>query len=246
METITLLIVVAVLTLATFGHAIFGFGGGLIAIPVLSILIGVRDAVTLSLVQQMVTVTLLSRTIRHVNWHITGAVLAGMLPGTLGGILLLSMLNESYLRIVLAIFIFLYLVKSIAFPNASLPGLRNRLWGAVTGFVGGALQGLIGTGGPPVVIYYNEIGVSREVFRAGMLMLLAASNTLRIGISIPAGLFTDEVIGICLYTLPFFVLALWFGDKLGRRVDERYYTFAVYVVLSASLILLISNTIGPI
>ncbi len=243
MDIITLLITVAVLTLATLGHAIFGFGGGLIAIPVLSILIGVRDAVTLSLVQQMVTVILLGRAIRHVNWRITGPVLAGMLPGTLGGILLLSMLDETILRIALAIFILLYLVKSIAFPNASLPGLRNRIWGAVTGFVGGSLQGLIGTGGPPVVIYMNEIGVSREVFRAGMLLLLAASNLIRIGISIPAGLFTDRVLEICLYTLPFFVLALWIGDKVISRMDERYYTSAVYMILAGSLILLISNLI---
>ena len=74
--------------------------------------------------------------------------------------------------------------------------------------------------------------------------VLAASNLIRIGISIPAGLFTDRVLEICLYTLPFFVLALWIGDKVISRMDERYYTSAVYMILAGSLILLISNVMS--
>jgi hypothetical protein len=192
----------------------------------------------------MVTVILLSRSMRHVDWRLTSPILAGMLPGTVAGILLLSMLNETILRIALAIFILLYLIRSIVFPDLSLHGLRHRIWGAVTGFVGGSLQGLIGTGGPPIVIYMNEAAAGKEVFRAGMLLLLAASNIIRLGISIPAGLFTDTVIKVCIYSFPFFVLALWIGDKLMSRMDEQYYTIAVYVVLLVSLILLVLDVIG--
>lgn len=42
-----------IIALAFFGESIFGFGGGLIAIPLLSLLIGVKDAVTLVLIFQL-------------------------------------------------------------------------------------------------------------------------------------------------------------------------------------------------
>ena len=243
MDEYILPITIAVLTLATLGHAIFGFGGGLIAIPILSILIGVREAVTLSLVQQMVTVILLSRTLRHVDWQITAPLLVGMLPGTIAGIAMLSSLNDTVLRVSLSVFIFLYLVKSIGFPNLVLAGIRHRGWGAFAGFLGGSFQGLIGTGGPPVVMYLNETASSKNVFRAGLLLLLAVSNIVRLGISVPAGLFTDSVIEASLYTMPFFLIAMWIGDKLMSRIDEKHYTNAVYVVLTISLILLLAEVV---
>ncbi len=244
MDDLTLLITVAVLTVATLGHAIFGFGGGLIAIPILSVMLGVRDAVTLSLVQQMVTVILLSRSMRHVDWGITGPVLAGMLPGTVAGIALLSTLNESGLRLALSGFIFLYLVKSTGFPDATFKGIRNRGWGVLAGLLGGSFQGLIGTGGPPIVIYMSEATSSKAVFRAGLLLLLAVSNIIRLGISVPAGLFTDSIIEAILYSLPCFVVAMWVGKKLLSRIDERYYQIAVYIILGMSLVTLVWETLG--
>ena len=50
-----------ILTLAIFGQCLFGFGSGLIAIPTLGLLISLKDAVTLSLIVQMVSVIFLIR-----------------------------------------------------------------------------------------------------------------------------------------------------------------------------------------
>jgi len=51
MDPVNILIPVIV-ACAFFGEAIFGFGGGLISVPLISLLIGVKDAATLVLVFQ--------------------------------------------------------------------------------------------------------------------------------------------------------------------------------------------------
>ena len=45
--------VILITSIAFFGEAMFGFGGGLIAVPLLSTIIGVKNAVTFTLIFQV-------------------------------------------------------------------------------------------------------------------------------------------------------------------------------------------------
>lgn len=238
---VLLILTIFILALAAFGHAVFGFGGGLIAIPLLSLLMGVRDAVTLSLILQLITCVLLLRIYRHIAWRIVGPMLIGLLPGTIMGTYLLSTMSESALRIALAVFILLYLIRAQFFSGVTMHWIRHHFWGVFAGAAGGSIQGFIGTGGPPLVVYLRETVPEKVGFRASLLLIVLISNITRIALSLRTGLFTDSILLTSLYALPLFILALWGGDKLSVRLDERYYFHAVHVMLLGSVVALLIN-----
>ncbi|HCQ00947.1 MAG TPA: hypothetical protein DIT99_09730, partial [Candidatus Latescibacteria bacterium] len=81
---------------------------GLIAIPTLGLLIGLKDAVTLSLIVQMVSVIFLIRIYDHIDWKLVLPVIWGLIPGTLLGVYLLTILDEAWIRWALTVFIIGY------------------------------------------------------------------------------------------------------------------------------------------
>src|SRR5258708_33640020 len=64
----TALLAAIIIAIAFFGESIFGFGGGLISIPLLSLLIGVKGAVTLVLIFQLLTGLLIWKSYKHIDW----------------------------------------------------------------------------------------------------------------------------------------------------------------------------------
>lgn len=233
--------ITATLFLALLGQSVFGFGSGLVAIPLLSLILGVRDAVTLALIFQLLTGLLVLKTYRSLQWRIVAPMLAGLVPGTVAGTYLLASLNESTLRVALAVFILVYLVKEVFFADAVLHGLKHRVWGFVAGALGGTIQGFIGTGGPPLVIYLREAVEGRTAFRAALFLIIMVSNLLRLGISVPAGLFTAYILEAAVVAAPFCLLGLWLGDRLSHRINDRYYGYAVQGLLFCAAVVLLAD-----
>ena len=71
------------------------------------------------------------------------------------------------------------------------------------------------------------------------ITLFFISNTIRFLVSVPTGLFTESVVETSLYAIPFFILALWSGEQLSRRINDRYYSYAVNIILIGSVIALL-------
>ena len=235
-----------VVSVATLGQTVFGFGGGLISIPPLSLIVGVQNGVTLALILQLVSGLLLWPIRHELTWASVKIVAGGLVVGTASGLYLLSQANEASLRLLLAIFIIYYLVKYQFFDDVPLPWLKKPAGGLVMGLVAGVLQGLIGSGGPPVVIYLREIGRDKSALRAQLLLLLFLSNCLRLPLSIAAGLFNVVVLRICIAAIPCFVAAMYVGHKLHARMSEKHYHLAIRIVLVASAVSLIIRSLQSI
>lgn len=231
MELILVLLIVAV---GFFGQAVFGFGGGLFCIPLLSLLIGVKDAVTLVLILQLLIGVLVFYSYHLVDWKAVRPVLLLLLGGTVLGVASIKFIDDRTLNLLLAAFIFLYLLKEMFFKEVSLArGNVSRL-GKVCGFIAGWINGAIGTGGPPIVIYLNELGIDKEQFRASILLFLVSSNVTRIVLSSALGLVTDEVLTFALYAAPVTLFAILCGQRLHATVPQRVYNAVVYSILFAS------------
>lgn len=227
----------------TLGHVVFGFGGGLISIPPLSLIVGVQRGVTLSLVLQLVTGVLIWQLRHDLRWRVLRPMIGGLVIGTPLGIYFLCQANETFLRLFLASVILVYLVKSTFFDQASFPGLKRAGGGFGMGLAAGLLQGLIGSGGPPMVIYLRETIRGKAAMRAGLLFLLFISNGLRLPLSISAGLFDPMVLEISLAAIPCFALALFLGHRWHDKMSEKHYQLAIRLVLIVSAILLILKSV---
>lgn len=232
------LLTVVIITLAFFSQSIFGFGGGLISIPLLSLFYPVSEAVTLVLIFQLLMGLLIVKTYKQTRWNVVLPLIFGICIGVLIGMAFLTSFDEKTLRLILATSILVYLLKSLAFPAFSVSD-TGRGTSFVFGVIGGIFQGIIGTGGPVFVMFLSSALKDAREIRAGVIFLLVSSNVLRISLSAAAGLITERVVSLAALTAAPFLIAIIAGQLVHTSVSQKAYRYCIYAILLCSSISLV-------
>jgi uncharacterized protein len=222
METLS---VALILFGGTFIRATFGFGDALFAMPLLSLVIGVAIAApVVGLVSLVVAVGVLVTSWRHVDLGAVRRLLAGSLVGIPLGVVVLTRLDETILRVTLGVVVIGFGLYRLLSPN--MPELKNRAWAFPFGLIAGCFGGAYNIGGPPIVIYgvMRRWGAAR--FRGTLQgYFLVTSLVIAIAQGV-AGLWTEKVFVYSIFSVPGAVIALLFGERASRRIDpaafERY------------------------
>lgn len=235
----TEILVILIISAAFFGEAIFGLGGGFISIPLLSLLLGVKDAVTLVLIFQFCMGFLIFSTWKHMIWKIVLPLSISAIIGTIIGTYMLSRVDDTFLNIFLAVTIFLFLGKMLLFPKLSFGEHPKKRWGALTGLLGGWINGITGVSSPVFTMYLVHLAPTKVMMRSALIYLFFVISIVRVGMSLNAGLFTPKILSLALPVLPFFFLAIFAGHHVHKRISEKYYQYAIYVILFFSAILLL-------
>jgi uncharacterized membrane protein YfcA len=237
-------LVPVVVAVAFFGESIFGFGGGLIAIPLLSVFLGVQDAVTLVLIFQFLIGVLLWKSYKYINWRTAKPMAIAMIFGTIAGTLLLSSASAVFLQVFLATAILLFLTKMVWFNGFTFGSKPSTAGSLTAGLGGGLFQGAIGTGGPVLTMYLSVVVKEKTSLRATLIYLFCVTGLVRIAISIPNNLFTQDIIRLALITLPAFLLAIIVGQRLYNKVSDYYYRLSIYIILAGSAIVLLYKALS--
>ncbi len=227
----TVLLVGVIVAVAFLGEAMFGFGGGLLAVPLVSLLVDVREAVMLVLLFQVSMGLLLIRNWRGIAWRPVRLVSVGLLAGVILGTMSLVMVPDWILRLILAIFILLFLIREMFFKNISFAHWHPEVLGSGAGALGGWLHGVIGTGGPPFVMFLSELKIEKTAFRATLIVLLFFCNIVRVSAAWYADLFAESIVMMSLPAFPLFGVALVGGQWLHHLISEKAYRLSVYTLL---------------
>ena len=233
--------VAAIIAVAFFGESIFGFGGGLISIPLLSLLLGVRDAVTLVLIFQLCMGSLIWKSYKHINWKAAKPMTVSIAIGTLVGTLLLSKASTSFLELFLGISILIFLIKMAWFSGFTFGRRRSEIAATTAGLGGGLFTGLIGTGGPVLTMYLSAAIAQKLAIRATLIYLFFVTSVIRLGISIHEHLFTAHILNLALVALPCFIVAILLGQHVHEKINDKYYRLGIYIILGGSAIVLLSK-----
>jgi hypothetical protein len=236
-----LLISQIIIFVSFFAEAIFGFGGGLISIPLLSTFLPVKDSVTIILIFQFLMGFLIFKTYKETDWKLAHPMTIGLLIGTVIGTLTLSFVSNLFLRKFLAIFIILFLIKMIFFKSFTFGKSNKKLLGGVAGLVGGLFQGIIGSGGPIFTMYLAEVSSNKIAFRATLIYLFFITSIVRIVMSFKTGLFTNDITQFAVPLVPIFFIAIIMGQLIHKKIDEKYYNLAIILILSYAAISLLLN-----
>lgn len=229
---------IIIITFAFLAEATFGFGGGLLSIPLLSTIIDPLDAINTVAIFQLLIGVLIFTSLKNIDWKLVKPVVIGAILGTVIGFQLINQLNEVAIRWFLVIFIasFLYKTKfhpNISFSKASISG------GLTSGIFFGLFQGSIGLGGPNLVIYFKELSTSKESFRAHAILLLSIANVIRMLLAFSHTNINENVSQLFFYTLPFFIIAICSGSYLSNKISQEVFNKLVEILLFISLIALI-------
>ncbi|MFO7965472.1 MAG: sulfite exporter TauE/SafE family protein [Desulfobacterales bacterium] len=222
--------VLAVFFIAMLIKSIFGFGDALLAMPLLTLAVGIRTATPLfALVGTTITLVILSLRWRHVVLKSAWRLILSSIFGIPLGLYFLKGSFETAVNLVLALVIILFSAFNLTRPN--LPRLNSERYAVVFGFISGILGGAYNTSGPPVIIYsalrrWRPESILATLqgyfFPLGIFILIGHALT---------GLWTSTVVEYYVICLPVSLAALAVGSRLNRAIPQGRFEKYIFVLL---------------
>ena len=251
MEDLTILLAAGAIVFCSFTlEGITGFGSSVIALPFVSMLLGLKMSVpylcTLSI---LLSLYIAFRSWRSVVWKEYAFIALHVAAGLPVGIFLFNRLSAPVLSLFLAVIMIVVGVNGIAELRRwgsvpAVPAARGR--GVLMRLLlvaGGIVHGAFGTGGPIVVIYAARALPEKGLFRMTLTMLWLTMNFIRIAEWTYQGtVWTARMGKSFLIALPFVLAGMFLGDFLHGKADGRIFRLCVYgVLLLAGFIMFFTN-----
>ena len=225
------LIAAAAVLLAGVVRGFSGFGAAMIMVPVLAALYGPVRAVPIALLLEMaISLPLVPAAARIVDWRRILLLLLAACATVPLGVWALRSLDETLTRYILsAIVISAVILLATGFRYTGRPGIAPTL---ATGVLSGAMNGLAGMAGPPVVFFYLAGSDGAAVSRASFIIFFAVLDLFALAVFALAGAFErDGMILAAVLAVPFVIGGL-IGARLFGKASDRFYRIVALVILS--------------
>jgi uncharacterized membrane protein YfcA len=236
-----LIIILPVIFIAALTRSIFGFGDALVAMPLLSMAVGLN--ITTPLVGLMgitISTTILIRHCRDVHLKSVWLLILSTLIGIPVGILLLKGIYENTMKMILALIIIIFSLYKIFKPKLFI--LVNDKLAFTFGLLAGILGGAYNTNGPPIVIYSTLRQWKPEKFRATLQgYFFPTGSMIALGHCF-GGFWTKTVLLNYLVSMPVILIAILLGGKLNRKIPKDKFDNYVYICLFVLGSALLINT----
>lgn len=236
MDTITAGLI---LFLAYFIRGISGFGSGLIAVPLLALILPLRFVVPLVLILDFSAALAMSGHDRdRVRWDEIRTLLPAASIGVVLGATLLLHLPKAPLLSTLGLFVLAFGIRSVLNVHGSQP--IGRGWAIPAGLTGGLIGALFGTGGPPYVVYLTHRIADKSQLRATLSGLFMLDGGLRATVFLVTGiLLQDRLLPALLGAAPVMAIGLALGHRAHLGLSQRQMLVLIGLLLIGSGISLI-------
>jgi len=231
-----------ILFLSTFVRSAFGFGDAVIAMPLLSMIIGLQLATPLiAFIAATISLIIVVKDHKHIDFHVTWRLVISSLIGIPFGLLLLKGVSDNWAKLILGVCIVLFGLYNFIKPSLRLDDKRGII-SLFAGFLAGILGGAYNTNGPLVVIYGKLKQWSPEKFRNTLQgYFLFSGFSILIGHGL-AGLWTTEVLKLYLFLLPVVLIAIVTGDHIHKRISgDRFNQIVNILLIFIGLILFLKS-----
>ncbi len=223
----------------------FGGGGGNLATPLMALIASARESVAI-LLPILCIADLFSLWLYRGKWDVQ--LVKNLLPttfiGIVAGSLLLGMVPDTFLKKILGLiaigFVLLqfFRYRLLRPPKVYTPKKSH------TFFIGG-LAGLFSTlahaAGPILSIFLLPIKLRKEVFVANTVIYFAIVNYTKLMPYLLLGIFDYHSLLLSGILLPFAPLGVYLGFRLNRRLSRRRFTLAIYILLLATGVQLLTG-----
>jgi uncharacterized membrane protein YfcA len=219
----TAVIVLAGITLlAAFVNGALGYGFSSLTVPVALVFYTNRilnPALVVIEVFINLYVLFINRDSVPAVWKRVVPILIGLLPGIAIGSYLLASLHPGWIKFVTyTILLPLILVQAAGLRR---PIRSERLIGLPFGTALGFLYSVTTVSGPPLAILFNNQGLVKKEFRAGLALIRVAESSLTAIVYYHLGLFAAESQSILLIIVPGVLVGIPLGAYLIRRLDAE-------------------------
>lgn len=234
-------LLVAAALLASSVAAVAGFGGAAILLPILVAIFGVRDAIPILTVAQLVgngSRAVLNRQLidgRVVGWFALGGVPAALV----GGLLFASAPLEALTRVLGA-----FLLAVVAWrhlrpgPPGRIPAVAFAPLGALFSF----LSALLGSVGPLMAPFFLAYGLVKGAYIGTEATATVVMHVTKLAAYGWADILSAASVGIGLALGPVMILGSYLGKRIVDRLPERVFVTIIEATLViAGLVFLIGG-----
>ncbi|MGB0560588.1 MAG: sulfite exporter TauE/SafE family protein [Spirulinaceae cyanobacterium] len=225
---------IAITLLIVFGanlvQSTFGFGSGLIAMPLLTLVLGLPTATPLmGLLGATIATCVVLGSWQQITWSAVWRLAIATAVGIPCGVLLLKVAPASL--VIRALGIFLLGFSGYRLLQWQLPPLAAPYWPYLCGFIAGILGGAYNTNGPPIVLYGTAQGWPPQRFRATLMGYFWPSGVLTAASHGLAGLWQGPILHLYAYCLPVALIALTLGQWLNARLPTANFDAALSLLV---------------
>jgi len=244
MDTQSLLIFLGLVALGSYIQTVSGFAialiitGGVTALGLAPVSFTANVVSFLALAN---TATAILRNHSHIDFKIMLYASSGVFFLTAVGLMILNHLGNqsvSSLEILLGILILGSGILLMIHPHP-LKKISPNSMHLFAGGIGGILSGMLGAGGPPLVVHLYRQPLSFPIIRTTLLAILGIMPMIRIGFETYNGNITEAVLKLSLYSVPVTILITLLARRFPPPVSEiamKRFAFGLLCVLGVSLI----------
>lgn len=180
---------------------------------------------------------------RSIDWKLAFPPLLMTLAGDALGVLLLSRVDVTAMKLVFGVVLILLGIESCwrmrqQEPKPAHPALMLGL-----GVASGVLCGLFGVGAL-LAAYFARTARDDAAYKGSMCMIFAVENLFRVVAYAFTGLLTAATLRSAGMLLPFMAAGLLLGIKCSGRMNVRLMKIVVNVLLMASGVALLATNLG--
>ena len=229
---------------ASLIQAVTGFGFALVAAPFLTFVMGPKDAVIFLLFSGMFMKSImLVKTWKAGNLGQVIPLFVGSLLGALPGAYFLKIASVNSVKIVIGLS--LLLATAALIKNFKFQLVHKRLAQLGYGFVSGFCGATAGLNGPPIVCYYLNENLPKELMRANLVRFFLLGNAGTLMLSYFWGSFHPaEMIDITLLSIPAMLVGWALGERLFYKINAVLFKrLVIGTVFASAFVTLVSGII---
>lgn len=218
----------------------FAGGAGVVAVPLLALVIPVPTAVFLMLPLLLV---MDGRTIqyywRHANWNELRAILPAAIAGIVAGGFLLGELPDKLLKLLLGVISIVFALWQRLAPWLGSMRGSGWLWGSISGLT----STLLHAGGPPINIYLIARNLPKLTWLATAGIFFGAMNALKVVPYVLSGQWPLWLLWLSLALIPIALLGTRLGKWVQGYISDQHFMLCCRALLLFSGLLLVVQSL---
>jgi len=222
------------LLIGSVTKGVTGFGLPMVAVPLLSGILGVERAVVVMVIPTFVSNAWLlweHRRQASVAWQYLPLFLAAGVVGTFAGTTLLTILSGRALVLILAAWLGAYLITQAVHPGIRAPRRGRTALNLGIGAAAGVLQGSMGVPGPLVATWFHALRLAPATYIFSVCAVFFLTAGVQIVSLANLGLWSKERFVEGLLALVPSMLGMPLGIRLARHIDARMFNWCLMGVL---------------
>jgi len=241
-----------ILSLAVFGASALqsatGIGFGIIAGPVLLVILNDSTAIQISIVLNLLIAVFLAPSLRQsADRRLLGSLLTGLLIGSPVGLLIYLSMDIALLKGFAGLVVLFTLIAMLRNGRRASSSSSGQATGKIeqisVGVVAGTMGGSLAMPGPIPAAWMSARGFDKETIRATILVMFVFAYVFALVLQIALAGISTNTLKLCAVLVPATVAGIMVGRFLSSRISEQTFRWVLVITLACTVVILFS-TIG--